>query len=405
MTSNSLFGKALRSSGILSVALSFGLVGTGIVWAQAVSQISGSTRDQSGAVVQGVEITATNTDTGIKRTAVTDDTGTYVLPNLQIGPYRLEAAKPGFRTYVQNGIQLQVDSNPVIPISLGLGDVTQTVQVEANATQVETQKLGVGTVMETQRILDLPLNGRNPTDLIALTPAAVQTGSSVPWSMQTGVTISVAGGVSFGVNYTLDGAPHLNMYDSTNLPLPFPDALQEFKVDTSAQNASSGTHSGAQVSSVTKSGANTLHGDLFEFFRNGDLNARNFFSAKQDTLKRNQFGGVIGGPIKKNRLFFFGGYQGTTLRSTPAPTTTFVPTKEMLAGDFSTFTSVACQGRNVTLNAPFTTINGKPNQLPASSISPVALKIASYMPAALNSCGQFLTQTLTSILLAGACSL
>jgi hypothetical protein len=380
------------SSAILSIFVMTG----GIAWSQAVSQISGTTKDQSGALVQGVEVTVTNTATGIKRSAVSDETGTFALPNLQIGPYRLEATKAGFRTYVQNGIELQVDSSPSIPITLGVGDVTQTVQVEANATQVETQKLGVGTVMETQRVLDLPLNGRTPTDLIALTPAAVPTGASVPWSMQTGVTISVAGGVSFGVFYGLDGAPHMNMYDSTNLPLPFPDALQEFKIDTSAQNAQSGTHSGAQVNSVTKSGTNAFHGDLFEFFRNGDLNARNFFSATQDTLKRNQFGGVVGGPIKRNKIFFFAGYQGTTLRSSAAPTTAFVPTQNMLQGDFSTFASAACQGRNVTLNAPFTTLNGLPNQLPASSISPVALKIASFLPKALNGCGQYLSVIDTS---------
>jgi hypothetical protein len=381
---------------LLTIALA--IVTSGLAFGQAVSQITGTTKDQSGAVVPGVEVTAVKTDTGARRTAVTGESGEFVIPNLQIGPYRLEAAKQGFQRYVQNGIELQVDSSPSIPITLGIGDLTQTVQVEANAVLVETQKLGVGTVMETQRILDLPLNGRNPTDLITLTGAAVQTGTSVPWSMQTGVTMSVAGGASFGMYYGLDGAPHMNMYDSTNLPLPFPDALQEFKVETSAQNAQSGMHSGAQVNSVTKSGTNSIHGDLFEFFRNGDLNARNFFSASQDTLKRNQFGGTVGGPIRKNKIFFFGGYQGTTLRSTPAPTTTFVPTKQMLAGDFSTFAGDVCQGpgKGVTLKAPFTTINGVPNQLPASAISPVALKIASFMPAPLNACGQFLTQTLTS---------
>jgi hypothetical protein len=364
--------------------------------AQASAEITGSTRDQSSAVIPGVEVTATQTDTGIKRTVVSDETGSYTLPNLPIGPYRIEATKRGFRTFVQSGIELQVNSNPVIPLTLAIGDVTESVQVEANATQVETQKLGVGTVMETQRILDLPLNGRTPTDLISLTPAAVQTGSSVPWSMNTGVTFSVAGGVSFGVFYGLDGAPHMNMYDSTNLPLPFPDALQEFKVDTSSQNAQTGTHSGAQVSSVTKSGTNSFHGDAFEFFRNGDLNARNFFSATQDTLKRNQFGGVIGGPVKKNKIFFFAGYQGTTLRQSSAPTTYFVPTSAMLAGDFSYFASAACQGRNINLGAPYTTINGVPNQLPASSISPVALKIASYLPKPLNNCGQYQSIVLTS---------
>ncbi|HEY7338134.1 MAG TPA: carboxypeptidase-like regulatory domain-containing protein [Bryobacteraceae bacterium] len=207
--------------GWLPVVFAASVLAGGLASGQAVSQISGSTRDPSGAVVPGVEITAIQTDTGVRRTAVTNDTGDFVIPNLQIGPYRIEAAKAGFKTYVQAGIQLQVDSNPVIPITLGLGQVNQTVQVEANAAQVETQKLGVGTVMETQRILELPLNGRTPTDLVPLLGAAVTTGSSVPWSMQTGVTISVAGGVSFGVYYALDGAPHLNMYDSTNLPLPF----------------------------------------------------------------------------------------------------------------------------------------------------------------------------------------
>ncbi|HEX4134815.1 MAG TPA: carboxypeptidase regulatory-like domain-containing protein [Bryobacteraceae bacterium] len=382
----------LNTVGVLSIAV----LSSGLAFGQAVSQITGVTRDQSGAVVPGVEVTAIKTDTGARRAAVTGDTGEFVIPNLLIGPYRLEASKAGFRTYVQNGIDLQVDSSPNIPITLGVGAVTETVEVEANAALVETQKLGVGTVMETQRILDLPLNGRTPTDLIALTGAAVQTGVSVSWSMQTGVTYSVAGGASFGMFYALDGSPHMNMYDSTNLPLPFPDALQEFKVETSAQNANSGMHSGAQVNSVTKSGTNAFHGDLFEFFRNGDLNARNFFSAKQDTLKRNQFGGVIGGPIKKNKIFFFAGYQGTTLRSSAAPTTAFVPTTQMLSGDFSTFASAACQGHNVTLAAPFTTINGLPNQIPQSQISPVALKIASFLPQTSNPCGQYLSVIDTS---------
>ena len=365
------------------------LVTCGLAYSQAVSQISGTVTDASGAVVPGVDVSAIQTDTGTKRTVVTNGQGEYTLTNLQIGPYRLEASKTGFRTYVQTGIQLQVNTNPVIAIALGIGEVGQTVQVEANASLVETQNLGVGTVMETQRILDLPLNGRTPTDLIALTGAAVQTGTSPTYSMNTGVTISVAGGVDFGVYYALDGAPHLNLYDSTNMPLPFPDALQEFKVDTSTQNAQTGIHSGAQVNSVTKSGTNAFHGDVFEFLRNGDVNARNFFSTIPDNLKRNQFGGVVGGPIIKNKLFFFGGFQGTTVRQSPAPTTSFVPTPAMLKGDFSVFASAACQGKNVPLAAPFTTLNGKPNQLPAASISPVAVKLASYFPAATDGCGTY----------------
>jgi hypothetical protein len=372
------------------------LITASSIWGQAVSQISGNIKDQTGAAIPDVQVTATQTDTGIKRTAVTDETGSYILPNLPIGPYRIEATKAGFRTSVQTGIELQVASSPVIPLTLGVGEVSQSIEVEANASNLETQKLGVGAVMENQRILDLPLNGRNATDLIALTGAAVQTGTSPVWGMQTGVTISVAGGLNYGVYYALDGAPHLNLFDSTNMPLPFPDALQEFRVETSTQNAQTGTHSGAAVNAVTKSGTNQFHGDAFEFFRNGALNARNFFAATTDSLKRNQFGGTIGGPILKNKLFFFAGYQGTTIRQSPVNTTAFVPTAAMEAGDFSVFASSTCQGKNVTLKAPFTTISGVPNQLPQSAISPVALKIATYLPKTSNPCGNVLTGNLVS---------
>jgi hypothetical protein len=376
-----------------AIVLLVALLTCGSAFGQAVSQIGGTTKDQSGAVVPGVQVTATQTDTGISRTATTNDAGEFVLPNLPTGPYRIEAKKTGFQNYAQSGIVLQVDSAPTIAITLGVGAVTQTVEVQANASQVETEKLGVGTVMENQRVLDLPLNGRNPTDLVVLTPGSVQTATSPAYGMNTGVKIAIAGGLDYGTFYALDGAPHMNLYDATNMPLPFPDALQEFKVDTSTQNAEVGVHAGGQVNAVTKSGTNSFHGDAFEFFRNGDLNARNFFSPTQDNLKRNQFGGVVGGPIRKNRLFFFGGYQGTELRQAPSPAQDYVPTPAMLTGDFSTFASAGCQASGVQLNlkAPF--VN---NQIPQSMINPVALKIASYLPAAENQCGLFLTANLLS---------
>lgn len=294
------------------------LLASAMLFGQAASQISGTARDQSGAVVPGVDVTATETETGAKRSVITDEGGNYILPNLPLGPYRLEAVKMGFRRYVQNGIELQVGSNPEIPIVLGLGEATQTVEVQANASQVETRTTGIGTVVETQRILDLPTNGRQPTDLITLGGAAVQTAASRGFGMRTGVLISVAGGNTDGVQYTLDGAPHSNLFDGSGMPLPFPDALQEFKISTSTQNASSGGHSGAAVSAVMKSGTNSLHGDVFEFVRNYGINARDFFATKQDGLKRNQFGGTLGGPIRKDKLFFFLGYQGTLIRQTPS---------------------------------------------------------------------------------------
>jgi hypothetical protein len=137
-------------------------------WAQATAQITGTVKDQTGAVLPGVEVTATQTETGIARTAITNETGSYVLPNLAIGPYRLEASLPGFRTYAQTGIVLQVNANPVINATLEVGQVSEQVEVEANATQVETRSVGVGQVVENARILDLPLNGRQVVDLIGL---------------------------------------------------------------------------------------------------------------------------------------------------------------------------------------------------------------------------------------------
>jgi Carboxypeptidase regulatory-like domain len=162
----------------------------------ATAQISGIASDTSGAILPGVDIRVTQTDTGITRAAVTNETGAYVLPNLAVGPYRLEASLPGFRSFVQTGIVLQVGSNPVINVSLQVGQVAETVEVQANATFVETRVTGVGTVIENQRILELPLNGRQATDLITLAGAAVQTGQSPAWAMKTGVNIAVAGGQS-----------------------------------------------------------------------------------------------------------------------------------------------------------------------------------------------------------------
>jgi hypothetical protein len=185
----------------------------------------------------------------------------------------------------------------------------------------------------------------------------------------------------------LDGAPHINPFDGSGMPLPFPDALQEFRLSTSTQDASNGMHSGAAVNAVVKSGTNAFHGDAFEFVRNNAFNARDFFAVKDDGLKRHQFGGTIGGPIKKDRAFFFTGYQGTTIRQTPVNNTVFVPTPQMLAGDFTTFASAACQnGRPVTLRAPF--VN---NQINPALLSKAAVNISSRLPKALDACGRYLT--------------
>lgn len=359
------------------------LLACSAVFGQAVSQISGTAKDQSGAVVPGVEITATQTDTGIKRTAVTDQTGAYTLPNLPLGRYRLDAAKPGFRSYVQTGIVLEVGTSPDIPIPMGVGQVSESVQVEANASQVEMREVGVGNVIETQQILDLPLNGRDATNLITLGGAAVLTASASgdTVAMHTGPHIAIAGGQDISVQYNLDGASHLETYSGSGMPLPFPEALQEFKLVTSAQGASSGGHSAAAVDAVTKSGTNAFHGDVFYFIRNAALNGRDFFAPTGDALKRNQFGGAVGGPIKKDKLFFFIGVQETMIRQTPTPTPSYVPTAAMLQGNFSAYVANNCLG------GPFNPGVLSPQNQLLIPISPVALKIASFLPKTNNPCG------------------
>jgi len=212
------------------------------IWAQATAQISGTVKDQSGAVLPGVEVTVTQTDTGIARSAVTNETGSYVLSNLPIGPYRFEAALPGFRSFVQTGIVLQINANPVVNPVMQVGQVTEQVEVQANAAQVETRNSGIGQVVENARILELPLNGRAVVELIGLTgganPAPLMTGGNRdPWAQ---ASFSVAGALNTGLSYTLDGASHNNPQDNGYTAIPFPDALQEFKIETSATSAQTG---------------------------------------------------------------------------------------------------------------------------------------------------------------------
>ena len=362
-----------------------------IVLAQATAQLSGTVADESGAVLPGVTVTATQTETGFARTAVTDASGGYVMPNLPTGPYRLEVSLQGFRTYVQTGIVLQVAASPVINATLAVGNLEETVSVEAATPIVDVRSAGISDVVENERILELPLQGRQVTDLIVLAGAAVQTAAPPSHHFAGGVRISVAGGQDFGVAYVLDGAVHNDTQSSGSLPLPFPDALQEFRVATSGLSAENGLRSGATVNAVTKSGTNSVNGNLFEFYRDKQFNATNRFAPigpdgkrQDDGLMRHQFGGTLGGPIVRDRVFFFGGYQGTYLRQAPNDNLAFVPTAAMLAGDFTAFASAACnQGRAIALRAPF--VN---NRVDPSLFSPAAVNLAGRLPAATNECGE-----------------
>jgi hypothetical protein len=348
-------------------------------WPQATttSNISGTVQDGSGLAVPGAEVRATQTETGLVRTVASSADGTYLLSNLPIGPYQLQVSKAGFSTYVQSGIVLQVNSNPTIEVGLKVGAVSEQVQVEASAVVVETQNTGVGQVIDNQRVVDLPLNGRNPQELVLLSTPSISMGLPINAGRGYPATaISVAGSSSLEILYELDGVDHSQAETNAPLPIPFPDALQEFKLETSSTPARYGHHAGAVVNMVTKSGGNDLHGDLFEFLRNGDVNARNFFAAARDTLKRNQFGGVIGGAVIKNKLFYFGGVQDTILRSDPGTTVITIPTAADQAGDFTVQASPACNaGKQITLAAPY--VN---NQISPAFLSPIAAKMNSWLP-------------------------
>ena len=373
--------RLVRSFVIAAVAV---VLSCASAWAQATAGISGTVRDQSGGVLPGATITVTQADTGLVRTSVSNETGSYSLPNLPLGPYRLEATLSGFRTFAQTGIVLQVNANPVVNLVLAVGELAEAVQVTASAMLVDTRTAGVGTVVESQRIVELPLNARQVTQLITLSGLAVQNASSPAFSMNTGVRISVAGGNDFGVSYSLDGAPHLNNFDGTGMHLPFPDALQEFRLTTGAQEAGGSIRAGASVSAVTKSGTNVLHGGAFEFLRDSRFNEPDFLSGRNDGLKRNQFGGTLGGPIAKDRLFFFAGLQTTTTRQNPLDQQAFVPTAAMMTGDFTAFASPACNGgRQIALGAPF--VN---NQIAPGLISPAALNISRRLPTPIDQCGK-----------------
>lgn len=362
----------------------------------ASAQIHGLITDPSGAVIPKAKVVVRQTNTGLVRTTLSGPEGTYVLPNLPVGPYSLEVHATSFQTYVQTGIVLEVSNNVTVNVVLQLGQVSQEVQVSANARMVQTNTSSVSQVVDHARVIDLPLNGRHATSLVMLAGAASDAGPASPTNDLTGSKnyqdaddISVAGGQADGTNYLLDGAENMDAFSFVNLPFPFPDAIQEFSVQTNSLSARYGFQGGATVNVVTKSGTNQFHGDAFEFVRNGAFNARDFFASTQDTLRRNQFGGTIGGPIKKDKVFGFFGYQGTRTRTAPPSSIAHVPTPAVLSGDFSALGSAACQASGVakTFVNPAT---GQPftnDQVSTGLFNSVALNMLKYVPTSSNPCG------------------
>jgi len=353
----------------------FGVLFTAVAVCAQTSQINGTVRDATGSVMPGAAIKATQTATGAVRTATSGTDGGYAIPNLPTGPYLVEVTKEGFSRFVQTGIVLEVASNAALDIIMKIGAVSEQVTVEATTLQVETRTNSIGQVVDNARIMEMPLNGRDVHSLIFLAGMANFPGNNSLQSVRNypTVVVTVAGGMPDSVGYNLDGVIHQDPYNNLSLPLPFPDAVQEFKVEWSASAPQYGYHSTATVNAATKSGTNQYHGDLFEFLRNYHLNANDFFSnaagKPRDTYKRNQFGGVIGGPIRKDKLFFFGGYQRTSLRSDGTAATAFIPTAAMATGDFSSIKTV--------LPASLGFVN---NQISPTALDKTALNIFKTIP-------------------------
>ena len=275
------------------------------------ARLTGTITDSSGAAVPHVRVTAQNTGTNLMQTVESNDTGSYSFPALPPGQYSLSVDAPGFAKYVQKGVTLTVGQPATLDIGLKIGGAQDTVTVTGGVELINTTTAEIGQVMNEESIKDLPLNGRDPSSLVNLAPGVtnelISQASTLPGSnsFPTEPGASAGGQRQGSTWYLLDGVSNMDTFALLAAPFPNADATQEFRVISNNFDARYGFAPSAIVSIQTKSGTNDFHGGLFEFIRNNDLNASNWFTGAVDPLKRNQFGGYVGGPILKDKLFFF----------------------------------------------------------------------------------------------------
>jgi len=390
-----------RSTGIF-IAIFTLLLGS-IAHAQNSGTIVGTVTDPSGSVIGSAKITAIETTTNIARFVLTNDQGYYVIGALPPNDYRVVVDSPGFQQAVRAGFSLQANQSLTVDVKLQLGSTAQSVTVSDTPPQIDTTTGTISQVIDQARIVELPLNGRNAATLTTLAPGAVNAPSNGAFQSSTfgnqavggqaaAVTISTNGSRQTTSNYLMDGSNNMDQYTNVNQPFPMPDSIREFSVQTSNYDAQYGGNSGAVVNVVTRSGTNDLHGSLFEFNRNSAFNARNWSATTRDQIKRNQFGGTIGGPVflpkiynGRNKTFFFFGFQGTIFHNASATSKAYLPTPANLRGDFSAMLSASDSanplGRAVTIKNPAT---GRPypgNILPVSDFDPAALNTVKLLPA------------------------
>lgn len=352
--------------------------------------ITGTVKDDAGATVPGSRVVATNTSTSASLETTSDENGTYTFRAVPVGNYNVSVEASGFKKTNLTNITVQVNQEVRLDAALSVGAVSEEVTVVAETSQVDTTTSTLKTTIDERRINELPLNGRDPNSLIQLvagvqpdTRTSLTSGATYPGA----VSVSSNGGRGNTTNYVLDGGSNNDSYSNQSNPTPNPDALQEFSVQTNNFSAEYGRNLGAVVNAVTKSGTNNFHGSAFEFVRNDALNATNYFTpGKRDGLKRNQFGGTIGGPLPlphfgeggpvfdsgRDRSFFFFSYQGTRTRQQPSDSVAVVPTAAQRAGDFSSISTA--------LKNPATGTNFAGNQISPSLFSPVTQQLLKFIP-------------------------
>ena len=305
-------------------------------FAQQTGQLNGVVTDKTGGVIPGATVKVIETNTGFSHDTVSGADGRYSFSSLRPALYDVTAELSGFRTYKRNGVQLQANQNLTINVSLEVGNLAETVTVSGEAAAVDVTTATISEVVDSKRIVELPLNGRDAAKLstlvagMVLTAVDQESGKTIPGALR----MSTNGTESRQVSFRLDGTSHTDPYFQQNQPFPFPDALQEFSIQTSNYSAAQGNSAGAVVNAITRSGTNDLHGGGFGYLRDRTFNARNFFSPEKDFLKRRQEGGFLGGPIRRNQTFFFIGYQNTDLQNVGTTKTATVPTAEQRAGNF-----------------------------------------------------------------------
>jgi len=351
------------------------LLASSFAFAQTSSSlIQGTITDPSGAGVPNARVVATLANTDTNYSTATNDSGNYVIPDLRPGEYSISAEAPAFKRSVRTGVVIEVNQHARVDLTLEVGDVKESVRVSADVTNVDTYTASINETVDSHRVEDLPLNGRQALQLQQLLPGVVLAAQGQAASfiaLNTNLTFSINGTRPSASLYMLDGAINMDMYNNTPAAFPNPDALQEFSIQTTNYTAVLGGTPGAAVNMVTKSGSNAYHGELYEFLRNTDLNARNFFAAGIPPLHKNQFGANGGGPIRRNKIFFFGAYEGNRQRQPVTSAGNVVPTALERQGNFSQSKLPTGPVLDPLTNLPF-----PGNVIPTTRLDPVALKFA-----------------------------